>query len=116
MKLIVRNFLIVLSALLLTSCGDDAFQAPPGFNIVWNKANIFFVHLEEGMTGEKSAQRNACTALCDSKGYDECEVYMWSKKELIPEGLPIRNAGSFIHSYFKRDSAGKKTYKCLECE
>lgn len=113
----MKKTFVVISFLLvfLNSC-DKKTQLPDGFEVVWNEANIFFVYLHENLRGRKSDQRRACTVLCDSKEFKECEVYMWSKRDIIPKGLPIRNAGSFVHSYFKRTSAGKKKYKCQECK
>jgi hypothetical protein len=114
MKKLTTNLLLVLSILLLTSCGGED-KLPEGFEVTLNKGNIYFVYLHENLRGKKSDQRRACTKLCKLGGNKECEVYMWSKRDLIPDDFPIRKAASFIHSKFQIDSKGKKKYKCLEC-
>lgn len=101
---------------LSTSCSKDEYVLPEGFEVVWNKANIYFVYLHENLLGEKSDQRRGAGTLCDRDAHKDCEVYMWSDRKNIPDGLPIRNKGSFIHSSYKRDISGEIKYKCVECD
>lgn len=114
----MKNFMLAVPVFVLvifvSSCKES--KVPEGFEVVWSDANIYFVFLHENLLGDKTMQRSASTTICERDEQDVCEVYMWSKRDSIPKGLPIRNDQSFIHSYFKIDSEGKKHYKCLECE
>lgn len=114
-KLLLTSALMI--PLMLSACGEDSLNLPDGFEVVHQEANVFFVYLHKDVRGKKhkAAHRRGSTALCDYHGMQSCEVYMWSKRDRIPEGLPIRKQSSFFHAEYSRSEAGKKNYKCQEC-
>lgn len=114
MKLI-RKIAATLCLTLLISCGDKGLDLPDDYEVVWNEGNIFFVYLGESLRGKKTNQRKWSLKLCNHYELKQCQVYMWSKRDIIPKGLPIRNEGSFVHSVYTLKANGKQKYSCKEC-
>ena len=112
-KFTLLAFLFI--SISVSGCGGKA-SLPEGFEVISQHGKVFFVYLHENLLGDKTQQRAGSTILCDSNDLKECEVYMWSKRDIIPKEFPIRNEGSYVHSSFKRNASGEKKYKCRECD
>ncbi len=100
-----RVMCIGLLALCVAACSKDeqkVTKSNDGVPLVYEhmggEGNVHFVYIDtKKFHGARYDHWVNSKSICESHGTtDNCEVYVWNNKRLIPETLPIRNRSAAV--------------------